>query len=121
MMYYRRRRAPAQTLMETLAAPEDRPVPAQEMKCVQRMVRLLPADSRDALLLADEQGVAQQAIADRFGISLSGAKSRVQRARRDLREMVLDCCDVEFDSRGGIVDYQPTQRAAQYCDTACAA
>jgi RNA polymerase sigma-70 factor (ECF subfamily) len=32
-------------------------------------------------------------------------KSRVQRARRQLKDLLLECCRIELDRRGGIVDY----------------
>ena len=44
--------------------------------------------------------------ARRLGLSLSGAKSRVQRARQMLHERLLACCRVELDGRGAIVDYE---------------
>jgi RNA polymerase sigma-70 factor (ECF subfamily) len=65
--------------------------------------------------LVDFGGLSQQELADRVGISLSGAKSRVQRARQMLREMVLDCCRVERDGRGNVTDYETTERSARYC------
>jgi RNA polymerase sigma-70 factor (ECF subfamily) len=50
-----------------------------------------------------------------MGISLSGAKSRVQRARQQLRDMILDCCRVERDVRGNVMDYETTTRSSRYC------
>ena len=61
--------------------------------------------------LADLEGLDHQELADRTGVSLTAAKSRVQRARQHLREMILDCCRLERDARGGVVDYQTTDRA----------
>src|SRR5688500_16445579 len=72
--------------------------------CLMRMIELLPETYREAMKLADIEGLSQQEIADRAGISLSGAKSRVQRARQQLREMILDCCHIERDSQGNDVD-----------------
>lgn len=83
--------------------------------CLARMAELLPEPYREAMKLADFQGLAQQEVADRLGISLSGAKSRVQRARRQLRDMVLDCCRVERDGRGNVLDYETTERTQRYC------
>jgi RNA polymerase sigma-70 factor (ECF subfamily) len=65
--------------------------------------------------LADFEGLSQQELADRAGISLSGAKSRVQRARQQLRDMLLDCCKIERDSRGGVVEVETTERTSRYC------
>ncbi|HEV2292870.1 MAG TPA: RNA polymerase sigma factor SigZ [Tepidisphaeraceae bacterium] len=88
--------------------------------CLVRMVEQLPEPYREAMKLADFQGLSQQAIADRAGISLSGAKSRVQRARSMLREMIHDCCRIEQDSRGNVIDFAPTERSARYCgDAGC--
>jgi RNA polymerase sigma-70 factor (ECF subfamily) len=69
------------------------------------MVAELPAPYRDALVLTEYQGLNQRQLADRLGISFSGAKSRVQRARRMLRDMLLACCHFELDRRGAIIDY----------------
>jgi hypothetical protein len=51
--------------------------------------------------------LSQKDVAKRLGISLSGAKSRVQRAREQLKEMLLDFCQREF---GRTVGCQPCPR-----------
>lgn len=83
--------------------------------CLLRMVERLSEPYREAMKLADFEGLSQQEVADRTGISLSGAKSRVQRARHQLREMILDCCKVERDVRGNVVDCETTDRSSRYC------
>ena len=69
------------------------------------MVAELPVPYRDALVLTEYQGLNQRQLANQLGISFSGAKSRVQRARRMLRDMLLACCHFELDRRGAIIDY----------------
>jgi RNA polymerase sigma-70 factor (ECF subfamily) len=98
--------------------PADNPAEAEQQaalrdltSCLLRMVKQLPEPYREAMKLADIAGLSQQEVADRTGISLSGAKSRVQRARQQLREMILDCCKVERDGRGNVVDYETTERS----------
>src|SRR2546423_8933278 len=83
------------------------------------MVDSLPADYREALYLTEYQGLTQRELAERLGLSFSGAKSRVQRAREKLKQMLLECCHFELDRRGHVIDYQP--RCA-YCSigTCCA-
>jgi RNA polymerase sigma-70 factor (ECF subfamily) len=68
------------------------------------------------LTLTDLDGLSQQQLADRIGLSLSAAKSRVQRAREKLHVMMLDCCDIERNRAGAVVDYQTTPRTPNYCD-----
>ena len=83
--------------------------------CLLRMVERLPEPYRGAMKLADFEGLSQQEVADRAGISLSGAKSRVQRGRAMLREMIHDCCKIERDGRGNVMDYETTKRSSRYC------
>jgi len=65
----------------------------------------LPALYREALLTVDIKGTSQVQAAKIFGLSLSGMKSRVQRGRFKLKQLLLECCAIEIARRGGIVDY----------------
>ncbi|MEC5127892.1 sigma-70 family RNA polymerase sigma factor [Verrucomicrobiales bacterium BCK34] len=71
---------------------------------IRGVVESLPAKYRDALRYTDYEGHTQAELARREGISLSGAKSRVQRARQEVREAVKRCCDIEKDASGQILD-----------------
>jgi RNA polymerase sigma-70 factor (ECF subfamily) len=51
--------------------------------------------------------MSQQEVADRLGLSLSGAKSRIQRGRAMLKDVLDLCCRFEFDRQGGIVNCDP--------------
>ena len=44
-------------------------------------------------------------------------KSRVQRARNQLRDLFSDCCDIHLDRRGGVIDYQSREGGGCVCDT----
>jgi RNA polymerase sigma-70 factor (ECF subfamily) len=78
-------------------------------RCVQPMLGTLPKHYRDALELTDLGGMGHREAASLRHLSLSGMKSRVQRARQQLKETMLQCCQIELDRRGGIVDYSPRQ------------
>jgi RNA polymerase sigma-70 factor, ECF subfamily len=72
-----------------------------------RMIDALPEPYREAVTLTDLEGFTQKELAARRGISLSGAKSRVQRGRELLRQKLVDCCRLEFDRRGRVIDCAP--------------
>lgn len=72
-------------------------------------IELLPEKYRQAVYLTEIEGLSQKELAERLGISYSGAKSRVQRGREKLKEVVLQCCEVRADSYGNIMDYHPRQ------------
>lgn len=83
--------------------------------CLRPMLSMLPDDQAAALRMIDLEGMAQAAAAEAAGISLSGMKSRVQRGRAGLRQLVLDCCAVSQDRRGHLHDYESRSAA---CDCA---
>ena len=72
-----------------------------------RMIFALPEPYREALLLTEYERLTQRELAARLGISFSGAKSRVQRAREKVKEALLDCCALEFDRRGNVIECEP--------------
>ncbi|MCY9696509.1 RNA polymerase sigma factor SigZ [Paenibacillus alginolyticus] len=61
---------------------------------------------REAILLTELGVFTQKQLAERLGISVSGAKSRVQRGREKIKEMLLACCHIERDRLGNVIDYQ---------------
>lgn len=79
---------------------------AQIASSLYETVLELPPLYRQALLLTEYQGLSQVEMAEKLGISLSGAKSRVQRARQKLKDLLLACCHFELDRRGTIIAYQ---------------
>lgn len=70
------------------------------------MIDELPEKYRIPLKMADVEGKTQQEVADELGLSLSGAKSRVQRGREKLGEVLAACCEVEFGTEGRAVTYR---------------
>lgn len=70
------------------------------------MVDELPSLYREPLLAADFEGKTQRQIAAELGLSLSGVKSRVQRARAMLGENLHRCCEVALGDDGRVVDFQ---------------
>ncbi len=74
--------------------------------CIAPLAARLPA-SYGAALLWDLEGVPQAEIARRQSLSLSGAKSQVQRARGLLRQEFERCCQYHFGPDGALVAYTP--------------
>lgn len=106
---------------EVLALPDELPVDdivSELFPCVQAMVQALPEPDRQALVLTGYQGLTQKELGERLGLSFSGAKSRVQRAREKLKQQLLACCHFELDRRGHILNYMSR---CQSCvrDTCC--
>ena len=73
-------------------------------------------DPEDAVLLraVEQEGRSQADVGRELGLSPSGARSRVQRARARLRERLEACCRFAFDARGNVTD--ATRRSRSSCD-----
>jgi RNA polymerase sigma-70 factor, ECF subfamily len=58
-------------------------------------------------MLTELDGLTQASAAAQLGLSSSGMKSRVQRGRDELKELLTACCEIELDRRGGVRSYRP--------------
>lgn len=87
---------------------ENEPGVLQELSaCLRPMLAGLSEEQRMAVEMIDLDGLSQADAARRAGVSLSGMKSRVQRGRRRLGELLGQCCAMTLDGRGLPMDYQP--------------
>lgn len=101
---------------EMVELPEDLVAPGEETEavdaltaCLPRVLSELSAEDREAITQCDLQGMPQAEFAAAHGLSLSAAKSRVQRARQRLRERMTQACQVQLDEIGRVADFAPRQ------------
>ena len=78
-------------------------------QCIGQFVTALPGESAKLLSAIDLRGQPQKAYADEHGISYSTLKSRVQKARSQLRCLFEDCCHLSLDHRGAVMDFDPKE------------
>lgn len=100
--YLRKQKQLVQIPDELSLEKDEIPVMKTLTACLPRALAELPAADTEALTLCDLEGMTQAEYARRKGITLAGAKSRVQRARRRLREHLRQVCQVRFDEAGRV-------------------
>lgn len=83
--------------------------------CLKNILQHLPDKYREAIILTEFEQLTQRELAARLGLSHSGAKSRVQRARAKFKDILLRCCYVEFDRLGNVIDYKRKRDSCIYC------
>lgn len=70
---------------------------------IEQMIKQLPEKYSTPLLLSDIENIPQKEIAKTLNLGESGAKMRVQRARKMLHEKVVECCDITYDKNGNFI------------------
>jgi RNA polymerase sigma-70 factor (ECF subfamily) len=80
--------------------------------CLTSMIGRLAEPYRTAIELTSIRGLTQTEAAKHEGISVSGMKSRVQRGREQLRQMLVRCCEIAVDVRGGVSDFHLREAGA---------
>lgn len=105
--YRKLSKAPKQENDDLITALEDRKEEKSDYEladcCLRPMIEALPDIYKEALIFTELEGYTQQQLADKLGISLPAAKSRVQRAREKLKQEILQCCNITFDKYGNIL------------------
>jgi RNA polymerase sigma-70 factor, ECF subfamily len=71
--------------------------------CLKLFIQQLPEAYRQALLVTEFQQLSQKQLAEQLNISYSGAKSRVQRGKEKLKELILNCCAYKSDAYGNLM------------------
>lgn len=75
--------------------------------CLPRVLTELSSKDRLAIELCDIQGQPQLELAKQLGLSLPGAKSRLQRARQRLKAQLESACQVRYDEDGQVAGFTP--------------
>ncbi len=115
--YYRTKQISGE-LPEWLEQPqpeEEESIRKELSACLEPMVRELPDKYRIAIQLSEMENKTQKEVAEKEGISLSGAKSRVQRGRAMLKNMLDDCCQFEINQKNQVVSYEKKERDCKFC------
>lgn len=115
--YYRTQRV-SEELPEWLEQPqpeEEESLRKELSACLEPMVRELPDKYRTAIQLSEMENKTQKEVAEKEGISLSGAKSRVRRGRALLKSMLDDCCQFEINHKNQVVSYENKGRDCKFC------
>lgn len=100
---------------EEISESED-PDPTKGLdQCMNTMIGLLPEEYRDIIIESEIKGVKQKDLADKYGIAYPSMRSKVQRGRERLKQLFYNCCHIETDKLGNIID----ARGRNDCDGPC--
>lgn len=104
--FYKKQKPQAEISEDLAELKEDQNFNAEINKCLSPMINQLPEDARDAIMETELGNLSQKNYAQKLGISYSGAKSRVQRARKQLHDLFNECCKIESDKYGNVIEHE---------------
>ncbi|WP_185956446.1 sigma-70 family RNA polymerase sigma factor [Changchengzhania lutea] len=73
------------------------------------LIELLPEKYAVPLQLADIEEIKQVEVSKKLNLSLTATKSRIQRARKLLKEKIIECCNLELDKKGNLLSLEIKQ------------
>ena len=85
--------------------------------CLRVLIRTLPEKYRTPLELSEIESLSQYELAERLNISYSGARSRVQRARKMLKAKLDELYIIKTDAYGNVIACE--NRAPCCCNEKC--
>ncbi|MCF8095241.1 MAG: RNA polymerase sigma factor SigZ [Desulfobacteraceae bacterium] len=118
--HFRLQKATTDDVPGQLPQPEAEGDPGEKVtrqlsECLWPMIQQLPEHYREAVILSELQGINQKEVARIQGISVSGVKSRVQRGCAILKDMLAECCRLEFDHGGRLCAYERKDKSGNFC------
>ncbi|MDC5811940.1 RNA polymerase sigma factor SigZ [Vibrio europaeus] len=84
-------------------------------ECIKPFVHALPAEQSQLLEAVELNGESQKQIAEKVGVSYSTLKSRVQKGRVELRKLFEECCTLQLDKHGNLVDCEAKSKQCGRC------
>lgn len=99
--HYRRQKSLSTQPIDDVELATDQNSASHDLQdCLVPFIESLPETYKTAIILSEVEGLKQQEIAKRLGISLSGAKSRVQRGRALIKQHFVECCHFHIGQDG---------------------
>ena len=91
-------------LSETTPEPVSTVIATSLDCCLMNFLDQLPGEYRDILIDVELKDVKQKDLVDKYKLAYPSIRSRVQRGREKLKQVLLSCCDIATDSRGNLLE-----------------
>ncbi len=84
--------------------------------CLAGFVNQLPEDYKHLLMESEINGKSQKDLSESLNLNYVTVRSKVQRGRTRIRNMILDSCALEKDRAGRVVNCEPRQEKNNGCN-----
>lgn len=83
--------------------------------CIAPFINKLPSDYSEIMKLSELENVPQKEIAKRLNVNYTTLRSKIQRGRIKLKNLISECCTVVQAGNGGIIDYKKNDDCNEGC------
>lgn len=83
--------------------------------CLKGFIKKLPEAYRDIIIDSEINGISQKDLTEKYNLAYPSVRSRVQRGRSRLKEMLLNCCEIEADRWGNILEASSKNKCGEEC------
>jgi len=97
--------------LENIETSQQEPIAVANLShCLPLALEQLTADEKHIISRCDIEGMTQRAFAAQFDLTLPAAKSKIQRARRQLRKQLEAQCQIVFDPQDKVCCFTPATK-----------
>lgn len=86
-------------------------------RCLSGFIQQLPPEYREIMQESEIAGVRQTELAEKYGMPYPSLKSRIQRGRDRLKGMLTNCCSIELDRHGNILEATRKPQLGPGCES----
>lgn len=83
--------------------------------CLTGMISSLPEEYKNIIIDSELKGIKQKDLAEKYNMAYPSMRSRVQRGRERLKQMLVNCCEIEADKHGNIISAQSKNNCNDGC------
>ncbi len=87
--------------------------------CLSGFIQKLPHRYKEVIIDSEIKGISQKILAEKYDLAYPSLRSRIQRGRAKLKDMLVNCCSIELDRRGNIISAsvkKPGENICGACD-----
>jgi RNA polymerase sigma-70 factor, ECF subfamily len=85
--------------------------------CIGSMIAQLPDEYKTIILESELNGISQKELAEKYDMPYPTVRSRVQRGRERLKQLFNNCCQIEADKHGNILDVERKSDCGDTCNS----
>lgn len=86
--------------------------------CLNNFIKMLPEDDREIIRQSEIQGISQKELAASLNMNYTTLRSKVQRGRNKLKDLIYEACVIEKDVVGTVVECTPKNTgSSSSCNT----